>query len=296
VAASQLPRRFGLFGVRPQPSPLAGRTAVITGAGSGIGRALAVRLSAHGCPVAIVDADPQALEGTAAAATGPVLARELDVRDRQSQLVFAAEVAEWAPAPIGAVFNNAGVALSSTVAEASPEDHEWLLAVNFDGVIYGVHAFLPVLLKQRSGAIVNTSSIFGLAGIPYQSAYCASKFAVRGFTESLRHELAGTGVRAITVHPGGVRTNIVRNGRMHADPRGLNRTHEELAADFEANVRTTPERAAEIIHRGVDAGKTRILVGPDAYFFDALTRIAPNNYFRILSLLRPFQRASAPTD
>jgi NADP-dependent 3-hydroxy acid dehydrogenase YdfG len=268
---------------------------VITGAGSGIGHALAVRLSAHGCPLAIVDADAQALEETAAAVAGRVLTRKLDVRDRHSQLAFAAEVAEWAPAPIGAVFNNAGVALSSTVAEASPEDDEWLLAVNFEGVIHGVRAFLPALLNQRSGAIVNTSSVFGLAGIPYQSAYCASKFAVRGFTESLRHELAGTGVRAITVHPGGVRTNIVRNGRMHADPRGLNRSREEIAADFDSSVRTTPERAAEIIHRGVDAGKARILVGPDAYLFDAVTRIAPTSYFRILSLLPPFRQASART-
>jgi NAD(P)-dependent dehydrogenase (short-subunit alcohol dehydrogenase family) len=269
---------------------------VITGAGSGIGRALALRLSAHGCPVAIVDADAQALQETAAAVAAPVMTRTLDVRDRHGQLAFAAEVSDWAPAPIGAVFNNAGVALSSTVTEASPEDDDWLLAVNFDGVIHGVRAFLPVLLKQGSGAIVNTSSVFGLAGIPYQSAYCASKFAVRGFTESLRHELAGTGVRAITVHPGGVRTNIVRNGRMHADPRGLDRSREQMAAEFEANVRTTPERAAETIHRGVDAGKARILVGADAYVFDALTRIAPTNYFRILSLLPPFREASARTD
>jgi len=269
---------------------------VITGAGSGIGRALALRLSAHGCPVAIVDADAHALKGTAAAIAGPVMTRTLDVRERLGQLALAAEVADWAPAPIGAVFNNAGVALSSAVAEASPEDDEWLLAVNFEGVIHGVRAFLPVMLNQGSGAIVNTSSVFGLAGVPYQSAYCASKFAVRGFTESLRHELAGTGVRAVTVHPGGVKTNIVRNGRMHADPRGLNRTRQEMAAEFDANVRTTPERAAEIIHRGVDAGKTRILVGPDAYLFDALTRIAPTNYFRILSLLPPFRQASARTD
>jgi NAD(P)-dependent dehydrogenase (short-subunit alcohol dehydrogenase family) len=290
VAASRSCRRFGLL-ARRQPPPLAGRTAVITGAGSGIGRALAVRLSAHGCAVAIVDADPEGLQATTAALAGPALTRELDVRDRQGQLAFAATVAEWAPAPIGAVFNNAGVALSSSVAGASPEDDEWLQTVNFDGVIHGVRAFLPLLLKQGSGAIVNTSSIFGLAGMPYQSAYCASKFAVRGFTESLRHELAGTGVRAITVHPGGVRTNIVRNGRMHADPRGLDRTREEMAAEFEANVRTTPERAAETIHRGVDAGKTRILVGPDAYVFDALTRLAPTNYFRILSLLPPFRQA-----
>jgi NAD(P)-dependent dehydrogenase (short-subunit alcohol dehydrogenase family) len=277
------------------PPPLAGTTAVITGAGSGIGRALAVRLSAHGCPVAIVDANEAALEETEAMLVGPVLARRLDVRERQGNLVLAADVAAWAPAPIGAVFNNAGVALSSSVADASPEDDEWLLSVNLDGVINGVRAFLPLLLEQDSGAIVNTSSVFGLAGIPHQSAYCASKFAVRGFTESLRHELVGTGVRAITIHPGGVKTNIVRNGRIHSDPQGLGRSEDELAADFEALSPTTPERAAEIIHRGVDAGKARILVGPDAYLFDALVRITPTHYYRVLDRLLRRLTARAST-
>ena len=267
---------------RASRPPLAGRTAVITGAASGIGRALAVRLSRHGCPVAIADADERGLEETAGLLAGPSLPRPLDVRDRQGQLAFAAAVREWAPAPIGAVFNNAGVALASSVADASPEDDEWLLSINFDGVVHGVRAFLPVLLAQGSGAIVNTSSVFGLAGIPHQSAYCASKFAVRGFTESLRHELEGTGVRAITIHPGGVKTNIARNGRMHADPRGLGRSKEEMAADFEAIALTTPDKAAAIIHKGVDAGKARILVGPDAYVFDVLTRVAPTRYWRVL--------------
>jgi NAD(P)-dependent dehydrogenase (short-subunit alcohol dehydrogenase family) len=283
-----------------KPTPLAGRTAVITGAGSGIGRALAQRLSAHGCPLAIVDANGEALEATAGLIEGPALVRTLDVRDRQGQLAFAAEVREWAPAPIGAVFNNAGVALSQTVAEASPEDDEWLASINFDGVVNGVRAFLPVLLEQRSGAIVNTSSVFGLLGIPHQSAYCASKFAVRGFTESLRQELRGTGVRAVTIHPGGVKTNIARNGRIHSDPRGEGRSHEQLADDFEALVRTSPERAAEIIHRGVDAGKARILVGPDAYVFDALARVAPTHYYRVIDglervLTRTARRSQTPT-
>ena len=200
--------------------PLAGQTVVITGAASGIGRALAERMSARGSPVAIVDQDAGGLEETTAGLSGRVLSEQLDVRDRQGQFAFAAKVRDWAPAPIGAVFNNAGVAVSSTVADAAIEDDEWLHAINFEGVVHGVRAFLPVLLEQRSGAIVNTSSVFGLAGIPAQSAYCASKFAVRGFTESLRHELIGTGVRAITIHPGGVRTNIARNGRLHTDPRG----------------------------------------------------------------------------
>jgi NADP-dependent 3-hydroxy acid dehydrogenase YdfG len=266
-------------------TPLAGQTIVVTGAASGIGRALAQRLAAHGSPVAIVDQDAAGLEETASAIGTPVLAEQLDVRDRQGQLAFAARVKEWAPQPIGAVFNNAGVAVSSTVAEAAIEDDEWLHAINFEGVVHGVRAFLPILLEQRSGAIVNTSSVFGLAGIPHQSAYCASKFAVRGFTESLRHELAGTGVRAITIHPGGVKTGIARSGRMHSDPRELGRSHEQIADEFEALARTTPERAAQIIHAGVDAGKSRILVGPDAYVFDILTRLSPTHYYAVLSRL-----------
>jgi NADP-dependent 3-hydroxy acid dehydrogenase YdfG len=268
-----------------KPTPLAGQTAVITGAGSGIGRALAQRLSAHGCPVAIVDANAASLQETAGLLDGPVLVRTLDVRDRQGQLAFAAEVRDWAPAPLGAVFNNAGVALVSSVAEAAPEDDEWLMSINFEGVVHGVRAFLPILVAQDSGAIVNTSSVFGLLGIPHQSAYCASKFAVRGFTDSLRQELRGTGVRAINIHPGGVKTGIARNGRFRSDPRGEGRTHEQLANEFEALVRTSPEKAAQIIHRGVDAGKARILVGPDAYLFDALARIAPTHYYGVIDRL-----------
>lgn len=266
-------------------APLAETTVVITGAGSGIGRALARRLSAYGCAVAIVDANAQTLSETESLLDGPSLARPLDVRDSEGQFAFAAEVAQWAPAPIGAVFNNAGVAMTASVAATPSEDHEWLMHINFEGVVNGTRAFLPVLLRQGSGAIVNTSSVFGLAGIPYQSAYCASKFAVRGFTESLRHELRGTGVRAITVHPGGIKTNIAQSARIHEDPRGSHRSPHEIAGEFDAMVRTTPERAAEIIHRGVDAGRARILIGIDAYLFDALTRIAPTHYYRVLEPL-----------
>ena len=193
-----------MFG--PGRVPIDGRTAYISGAASGIGRAMALRLSALGCPVAMVDQDEAGLADTERLTSGPVLARRLDVRDRQAQLAFAAEVAQWAPQPLGLVFNNAGVTSSQSVAEAAVEDDEWVLGVNLQGVINGVRAFLPILLQQNSGIIVNTSSVFGLLGMPYQSAYCASKFAVRGFTDSLRQELRGTGVRAATVHPGGVKT------------------------------------------------------------------------------------------
>lgn len=271
---------------------ISGRTAVITGAASGIGRAVAQRLSAHGSPVAIVDADAERLEETAASLRGPVLSRPLDVRDRQGQLAFAAEVREWSPAPIGMVFNNAGVALASLVIDASPEDDDWLREINFDGVVHGVRAWLPILMEQDSGVIVNTSSVFGLVGIPSQSAYCASKFAVRGFTDSLRQELRGTGVHAVTVHPGGIKTNIARNARMRKDPEGRGRTKDEMAAEFEAIAKTTPERAAEIIHKGVERGRSRILVGPDAYFIDALARVAPTRYYDVLALLERGMRAS----
>jgi NADP-dependent 3-hydroxy acid dehydrogenase YdfG/pimeloyl-ACP methyl ester carboxylesterase len=278
---------------RRQVPPLAGQTVVISGAASGIGRALAQRLSDVGCPVAILDADGDGLQETVASLRAPVLAEQIDVRDRQRQLAFAAEVAEWAPAPIGAVFNNAGVAVSAAVADEAIEDDLWLHAINFDGVVHGVRAFLPILLAQGSGAIVNTSSVYGLAAVPYHSAYCASKFAVRGFTESLRHELAGTGVRAVTVHPGGVRTNIARSARVRRDPRGRGRSADELADEFEAMVQTTPERAAEIIHNGVDAGKSRILVGADAQLYDIAARLAPTRYWTFLAQVERLAERSA---
>ena len=266
-------------------TPIDGLTAYVSGAASGIGRAMAQRLAEHGCPVAIVDQDEAGLSATAQLIPGPVLARRLDVRDRHAQLAFAAEVAEWAPSPLGMVFNNAGVATSQSIAEGSVEDDEWVIAVNLQGVVNGVRAFLPILLRQDSGVIVNTSSVFGLLGIPYQSAYCASKFAVRGFTDSLRQELRGTGVRAATVHPGGVKTNIVRNARYHSHPTQPGMSHEDAAGQFEALARTTPERAAQIIHEAAKAGKSRILVGPDAYLFDALSRLMPSRYFDVLAFL-----------
>jgi NAD(P)-dependent dehydrogenase (short-subunit alcohol dehydrogenase family) len=270
------------------PIPVDGRTAFVSGAASGIGRALAQRLGARGCPVAIADQDASGLQQTVDLIGGPVLARVLDVRDRQAQMAFAAEVAEWAPAPIGMVFNNAGVTTAQTVAEGSVEDDEWVTDINYGGVVNGVRAFLPILLGQDSGVLVNTSSVFGLLGWPNQSAYCASKFAVRGFTESLRHELRGTGVRAVAVHPGGIRTNILRNARFHSDPMRRDLSHEDAATQFDALARTTPERAADIILAGVMAGKSRILVGPDAYVFDALVRLAPTRYFDVLAFLEPW--------
>ena len=272
---------------------LSGRTVVITGAASGIGRALAQRLSSHSCPVAIADVDERALKETEASLSGPTLTRVLDVRDAQAQHAFAADVRDWAPAPLGAVFNNAGVAVSSSVLDTVVEDDDWLWDINFHGVVNGTRAFLPILVGQDSGAIVNTSSVFGLVGMPNQSAYCAAKFAVRGFTDSLRQELRGTGVRAVNVHPGGINTNIVRNARFRTDPDGRGRSHDQMVQEFAAITMTEPAKAAQIIQRGVEQGKARILVGPDARLFDALARVAPTHYYDILSRVESRLRGRA---
>ena len=282
---------------RPRTT-LSGRSVVITGAASGIGRALAQRLSQHGCAVAIVDIDEKGLKETENSLRGPSLARVFDVAEAAAHVDFANEVVDWAPAPIGAVFNNAGVAVGSCVLDADPDDDNWLWNINFHGVVNGTRAFLPILVEQNSGAIVNTSSVFGLAGMPNRSAYCAAKFAVRGFTDALRHELRGTGVTAINLHPGGINTNIVRNARFRKDPEGLGRSHEQLITQFAAMALTQPNKAAEVIHRGVEAGKARILIGPDAYVFDLLSRLAPTHYYDVISLvesrLRRRGRATVP--
>ena len=233
--------------------------------------------------MAITSIDERGLKEAEASLYGPTLSQVLDVRDADAQRDFADEVRDWTPAALGAVFNNAGVALSTSVLEADSDDDNWLWDINFHGVVNGTRAFLPILVEQNDGAIVNTSSVFGLAGMPNQSAYCSAKFAVRGFTDSLRQELRGTGVTAINVHPGGINTNIVRNARFRKDPDGRGRSHEQVVQEFAALTMTQPDKAAEIIHRGVERGKARILVGPDAYVFDILTRLAPTHYYDMLS-------------
>lgn len=271
------------------PITVAGRTCVVTGAASGIGRAFARRVSGQGSPVVICDWDEDGLAETAASLPGPYLERRLDVRDRNAQMVLAAEVREWAPAPLGVVFNNAGVTVAQLAADSSPEDDEWVIDVNLWGVVHGTRAYLPVLLEQGSGAIVNVSSVFGLMGFPSQSAYCASKFAVRGYTESLRHELRETGVRAVCVHPGGIATHIVDNARFRSDDRG-GTDHDAFAADFRKVARTSPEKAAATIQRGLEQGRERILIGPDAAAISILTRLLPVRHFDLFKRIEPILR------
>ncbi|MGA7396763.1 MAG: SDR family NAD(P)-dependent oxidoreductase [Solirubrobacterales bacterium] len=260
---------------------LAGKTVVITGAASGMGRALAIRAASKGSPVAITDFNAEGLSETESMIGGPVLARTLDVSDRASMMDFAATVAEWTPAPIGAVVNNAGVATSQPFSGSAIEDDEWVMNVNFGGVMNGSYAFMPILVKQNSGTLVNVSSVFGLFGFPSHSAYCASKFAVRGFSESLRQELRGSGVRVAVVHPGGVKTNIVNNSRFHVDDSG-NRDKADAAEKFAKLARTTPEKAATIILDGIERNDPRIRVGADAVFMDLLVRVAPVRYYDVI--------------
>jgi NAD(P)-dependent dehydrogenase (short-subunit alcohol dehydrogenase family) len=204
-------------------------------------------------------------------------------------MAWAAEVRAWAPAPVGVVVNNAGVTVSQTASDAAPEDDEWVIDVNYWGVVHGTRAWLPVLREQGSGAIANVSSVFGLVGWPAQSAYCASKAAVRGYTESLRHELRGTGVRAVCIHPGGVDTHIVDNARFHHDDLG-NTDKSVLQRDFKRVARTSPDKAAATIHRGLLKGQDRILIGPDARLLSGLVRLAPVRYFDVIKRLEPLVR------
>ncbi|MDR6174199.1 NADP-dependent 3-hydroxy acid dehydrogenase YdfG [Nocardioides zeae] len=257
--------------------PADARAVVVTGAASGIGRALARHLAERGCPIALADKDEAGLAETAHALPTPTLVEVVDVRDAGQMHDFASKVRAWAPRDLWACFNNAGVAVNNTVASGDPADDQWLHDINFHGVVNGTRAFLPHLLEQGSGAVVNTSSVYGLLGVPLHSAYCASKFAVRGFTEALHQELIGTGVRAVTVHPGGVKTSIAHNARVSPDALTDGETSQERARAFDAAAITTPERAARTIVRAVERGRSRVLVGPDAVLIDALARVTPTH-------------------
>lgn len=259
------------------------KVAVVTGAGSGIGRALAQLLATKGCRLALADINETSLKETAATLSAEVITQKLDVANREAVYAFAEKVKQhYGTAHV--VINNAGVAVSQTVNDLSWEDFEWLMGINFWGVAYGTKAFLPALLAQNEGTIVNISSVFGIIGVPTQSAYNAAKFAVRGFTEALRLELKDTNVRAISVHPGGIRTNIARASRFYKDPLG-NSDHDSMAARFEKLARTTPEKAAETIVRGIEKGSPRVLIGADAVLIDKIQRLLPESYNVVMNAM-----------
>jgi len=262
------------------------KVAVITGAGSGIGRALARDLAAAGARLALSDVNQVGLQETADSlglGSDRLITEAFDVADRGAFYAFAERVTgHFGAAHL--VFNNAGVALGATVEDMSYEDFEWLMGINFWGVVHGTKAFLPHLKAAGDGHIVNVSSVFGLIGVPTQSAYNASKFAVRGFTEALRQELEMEGgrVSCTSVHPGGIKTNIARNARMGAGVEKITGDVDKARRDFEKMFRTTPEEASQTILKGVKGNKRRVLIGSDARAIDSMQRLMPTAYQRIM--------------
>jgi len=271
------------------------KVAVITGAATGIGQALALRLADEGARLCLADINKGALDMLAHTLSGrgcDVSAHAVDVADRsQVETLCRNTVEHFGRADL--LINNAGVALCGDIEEVSLADIEWLMGINFWGTVYGVKYFLPILKQQEKAYIVNLSSVFGMIAPPGQATYAASKFAVRGFTEALRHELAGTSVQVSSVHPGGIRTGIAKASRLAA---GANPAkHEEDAARFDFIARTLPEQAANRIVSGVLKGETRILIGFDAALIDIFQRLLPERYWRIMGPLLDwrFNRARA---
>jgi NAD(P)-dependent dehydrogenase (short-subunit alcohol dehydrogenase family) len=252
-----------------------GKVSVITGAGSGIGRELARLLAARGARLALSDIDDAGLAATRqVCGNADVGTYRIDVSKREQVFAHADDVMrDFGAADF--LFNNAGVTLIATFEHSTIEEIEWLLSINLWGVIYGTKAFLPMMLERRSGCIVNLSSIFGLVGVPTQSAYNMSKFAVRGLTEALWRELEGTGVRAVSVHPGGIRTNIDKAGRMGSNAGDYER---QLFATVGSLLVTPPEQCAGDILRGVERGANRILTGKSSRLVELASRLAPRSY------------------
>ena len=264
-----------------------GSAAAVTGAASGIGRALALELAARGCDLALADRDEAGLQATAAeigrAGSQKVTVHRVDVGEPQ-QIADFAEAATLAHPGLNIVVNNAGVALLGQFNEIDQAQMDWLMDINFWGVVHSTRAFLPHLARQREAHIVNLSSIFGIIAPPGQTAYAAAKFAVRGFSESLRHELqmAASPVRLSVVHPGGVATNIVRNSRAGTGVTD-NARRAQTIERFDAAAKTTPAAAALRIITGIEKNQPRILIGNDARFMDLLQRFRPGTYWAVLA-------------
>lgn len=261
---------------------LKGRIAVVTGAAGGIGRGISLALARRGCNLALADLDEAGLGETAAMAGQPGIkatVHRLDVADRGAVAAFPAAV-EQAHGGADILVNNAGVAVGGTLEQIAEEDFEWLFEINFWGVVRMTRAFLPLLRRSGEAHIVNISSLFGLIAPPGQTAYCASKFAVRGFSESLRRELEaeGAGIAVTTVHPGGVATSIADSARI---PRGRNLDDVKREREaFRKFLKMPPERAGEIIVAGMERGRPRVLVGNDAKTASLIERLSPVNYWK----------------
>ncbi|HZK81180.1 MAG TPA: SDR family NAD(P)-dependent oxidoreductase [Humisphaera sp.] len=264
-----------------------GAAAAITGAASGIGRALALELAARGCDLALADRDDAGLATLAAEIarvhSQNVTMYRVDVGEPQQIQNFAQAAIADHPG-LNIVVNNAGVALMGQFDEIDQAQMDWLMNINFWGVVHGTRAFLPHLSAQREAHIVNLSSIFGIVAPPGQTAYAAAKFAVRGFSEALRHELAmaASPVRLSVVHPGGVATNIARNSRTGSGVTDNARRAQSIER-FDAVARTTPKDAALRIIKGIEKNQPRILIGGDARMMDLLQRFRPATYWAVMA-------------
>lgn len=259
------------------------KVAVVTGAGSGIGRQLALQLAGAGARLALSDVNQDGLAETMRQLPAGAQARSyrVDVSDRAQVFGHADQVRrDFGTAHF--IFNNAGVTLAGTIAHSTIEEIEWQLGINLWGVIYGCKAFLPMLLEQREGHLVNISSIFGIVAFPGQGAYNISKFGVRGFTECLWQELEGTGVGATSVHPGGIRTEIAHAARFSVN---ADATERAFVAKGDKMLLTPPADMARAILRGVARGKRRILFGHLAGLLNALQKLLPVSYGRGIRLL-----------
>ena len=263
---------------------VAGRTAVITGAASGIGRGTALALAKRGCNLALADLNEAGLAESAELAGRhgvEVTRHRLDVASREAVAAFPDKILA-AHGRADLLFNNAGVAIGGTFEQVAEEDFDWLMEINFHGVVRMTRAFLPLLRASDSARIVNISSIFGIIAPPGQTAYCASKFAVRAFSSCLRHELEaeGANIGVTVVHPGGVATSIAKSAR---PPRGINDPDLDAQKErFEKFLRMPSEQAGEIIVSGVEKEKPRVLVGGDARFMAIVERLAPISYWKYL--------------
>ncbi|MDT5050172.1 MAG: hypothetical protein QOI39_1267 [Mycobacterium sp.] len=261
----------------------AGKVAAVTGAGSGIGQALALELARSGAALAISDVDSEGLAQTEEqlrAIGAPVRTDRLDVTEREAFQIYADQINEHF-GKVNQIYNNAGIAFTGDVEVSQFKDIERVMDVDFWGVVNGTKAFLPHLIASGDGHIINVSSLFGLMSMPGQAAYNSAKFAVRGFTEALRQEMALNGhpVKVISVHPGGIKTAIARNGTTAegVDPTAQAKFFDKRLAS------TSPQRAAEIILEAVRKNKARVLVGPDAKALDLIVRITGSGYQRLFS-------------
>lgn len=264
-------------------SQIANSLFIITGAGSGIGRALTIKAIAEGAHVIASDVNEQGLDETIQLVNNKAEKYILDVSNHEAINSFAETIIQKYPNETIILVNNAGVGLASgNFTETPLDDFEWLMNINLYGVVRMMKAFLPHLVQQNKGHIVNVSSVYGLAGMPTNSAYSAAKFAVKGFTDVLKAELLRTNVQVSSVHPGGIKTNVARNSRISAT-QDVAKAKATMAKFEKVALKMPADKAAEIIIDGIKKDKSRILIGSDAKTLDWIVRIFPDSYHKIIA-------------